>query len=176
MAGDSGRRLLPEERDRIIELKLSRVPVRAIAAQVGTTTATVQKVWKKHLADNAKARAGRLESERSEVLLRLDQVAADARRGFEKAMENADFGAAARFLAEERQAIGQRAKSTGLDVQKIDVSGQVDLRAITWVEELAAPVEGIAQYSKPAIENTHVPLSLPGVEDAEIVEAELVEP
>ena len=39
------KRLTPEERDRIVELKLNRVPVRTIAEQVGCQPKTVQATW-----------------------------------------------------------------------------------------------------------------------------------
>ena len=51
------RRLTPDERDRIVEMRLRGVPVRTVAAEIDTTTKTVQRVWSAYLDETAQERA-----------------------------------------------------------------------------------------------------------------------
>jgi hypothetical protein len=131
-----GKRLTPEERERIIEMKLNRVPVRAIAAQIGATTRTVQETWRKWIEATAAERAGRLESTREELIQRHDRIATDARVGVLRARRDADSAAEARFLAEERAALREIARLTGSDApQRLDHSGDVGFTVLRIVED-----------------------------------------
>lgn len=145
--GSKGRRLTPEERDQIIQLRLNRVPVRTVAEQMECTTKTVVEVWKKFWAEESVRRADQLENERSLQMGRMDQIASDARRSYVTAMREKDFGAAARFLAEERMALAQLQRVSGLEHVKVEHTGNVAITAVTWEERIIA-----AEPTKPAIE------------------------
>lgn len=130
-------RLSPDQRDRIVEMRLDRVPVRTIAKEVGCTPRTVMLWWKKWLAEVSEERRAELEGARTEALARLDKVAEDARKGALRARSNDDPAAEARFLNIEQQAIMSAAKLEGLDVQKVEHSGAVGIMSVTIVEEVA---------------------------------------
>jgi transposase-like protein len=110
------KRLTPDEKERIIELKLNRVSVRTIAEDVGTTTRTVQETWKRWLRDTSTERAAALEEARTEAVARLDRIATDARHGAIRARRDGDDGAVARYLDSEQRAIVAAAKLEGLDL------------------------------------------------------------
>ncbi len=118
------KRLTPEERDRIVDLRLNRVSVRQTAAEVGCQTKTVQRVWHAWLAETAAERAETLELAREELIQRHQRVATDARLGAIRARRDGDLSAEARFLAEDRQALREIARLQGLDgPQRVEVSG-----------------------------------------------------
>lgn len=109
-----------DEIERIVELKLDRVPVRQIAADVGCDKATVQLHWSRWVEDTRPERREPLEQKRAEVIARLDSVATMARRGAVRArtggMDEADAARAeAKFLAEERQALRMLSQVAGYD-------------------------------------------------------------
>lgn len=123
MASDR-KRLTPEERDRIIELKLDRVPVREIAEVIDCTVTTVQRAWHQWLDSTAKERASHLERIRQELIQRQQRIASDARRGAARARAAGSAGDETRFLAEERAALREIARLAGSDAPtKIEQSG-----------------------------------------------------
>jgi transposase-like protein len=118
------KRLTPDERDRIVELKLNRVPVRAIAEQVGTTTTTVQKTWNVYIKETASERAEKMAETREELILRQERIATDARHGAMRARRDENPSAETRYLAEERAALREIARLTGSDAPtKIEQTG-----------------------------------------------------
>jgi hypothetical protein len=132
----SSKRLTPDESARLIEMKLDRVPVLRIAEELGCSTATVQTRWNKWLEDQEKELGEKARRHHQLVLERLDKVAADARAGHRLALNMVgrdddgneylapDLSAAARFLAEERQAMKEYARLAGMDhAQRLEVSG-----------------------------------------------------
>lgn len=119
-----GKRLSPDERDRIIELRLNRVPVRQVAAELGCHTRTVTRAWHSWLAETAEERAAVLELQREELIQRHERVATDARIGLQRARRDGDLAAEARFLAEDRQALREIARIQGLDApQRLELAG-----------------------------------------------------
>lgn len=118
------KRLTPDERDRIIELKLDRVPVRDIAELVGCTVTTVQRTWHGWLSETAEERAEALAKTREELVQRQERIAIDARRGAARAKAAGKAGDEVKFLAEERAALREIARLTGSDAPtKIEQSG-----------------------------------------------------
>lgn len=139
------KRLTPDERDAIIELKLNRVPVREIASKVGCQTRTVQLTWKAWLAETSAERNEQLESIREELIQRQDRIAAEARRGALRAKVADDAAAEARYLAEERAALREVARLTGADAPtKVEHSGGVDLDTSDAKARLLERLEQIA--------------------------------
>lgn len=138
------KRLTEDEVDQIIELKMNRVPVRAIAARVGCTPKTVQRRWDQFVTESRARRAEQHDSELEELILRQDQIAADARRLLIRARQDNDHQASARFLAEERQALREKARLQGLDAAaKIEHSGTVEIASPK--DALAAALDLLAE-------------------------------
>lgn len=141
MSGNTRRRLTPDERDRIIEMRLNRVPVRKVAELIGCQSKTVQLTWKKWLAETAAERAEALEETREELIQRMEQIATDARVGAQTANSVADQSAEVRFLAEERAALREIARLTGSDAPvKIEHTGEVAIAASP-IERLTAALD-----------------------------------
>lgn len=135
----SARRLTLEEIDRIVELKLNQVPVRAIATEVGVAANTVVDHWHKWLDATTEDRREQLERHRSATIARLDHVAVNARRGAIRARTSSGLSeddrarAEVRYLAEERQALRALSTVAGFDAP-IRVTGSFT----TMTEEEAA--------------------------------------
>jgi transposase-like protein len=118
------KRLTPDERERIVELKLNRVPVRKIAEEVGTTTTSVQRVWNSYITATAAERSSRLSETREELVQRHERIATDARYGAMRARRDGNAVAEARYLGEERAALREVARLTGADAPtKIESDG-----------------------------------------------------
>ena len=144
------KRLTPEERDQIIELKLDRVSVRNIAVMVKTSTRTVQQVWNKWLRDTAAERAAALEESRTEAIARLDRIATDARHGALRARSDGDDAAVARYLDTEQRALVAAAKLEGLDLPtRIEHSG-IDGGPIEVTDPKAELLARLARLEPPA--------------------------
>jgi transposase-like protein len=171
------KRLTPEERDRIIELKLNRVPVRTIAEQVGCQPKTVQATWTRWLAETAAERAESLEAVREEMIQRQQRVSTDARVGAIRARNADDFSAEARFLAEDRQALREIARLQGLDgAQRVELTGadggairvEADVEGDLTVEEVD-PVAKVGAFLDALADVGLIPLAAeedPGDPDA----------
>lgn len=104
------KKLTPDEEDQIVELKLQRVPVRAIAQEVGCATLTVQRCWNRYLAQRVKERMGETATQVEQILAQLEKNATDSRRMFQRSVEDADSAAATRYLEAERKALTELAK------------------------------------------------------------------
>lgn len=98
------RRLTPEEREQIIELRLRCVPIRKVAEKVGCTPNTVTKVYRKHIEARSKERHAALELSLEEAVTRLERTANDARRSFQNATVAGDENAP-RWLEVERKTL-----------------------------------------------------------------------
>lgn len=156
------RRLTPDERDRIVEMRLRGVPVRTVAAEIDTTTKTVQRVWSAYLDETAQERAEATERTRSELIARQDRIARDAHRRYEAAVADATTAAepkdAAAFqrvalaaLAEERQALREIERLTGAAAPtRTEVTGRdggpIELEGPK--ERLAALLSNLAEVTQ----------------------------
>jgi transposase-like protein len=139
------KRLTPDEKDRIIELRLNRVPVRTVAEQISCQTKTVTETWKRWLRETAAERAAELEATREELIQRQDRIAADARIGVLRARRDNDTISEARFLSEERAALREVARLTGADAPaRIEHSGTVTVDTTPVKEELLARLARLA--------------------------------
>lgn len=133
----SGRRLTPDEKERIVEMRLRGTPVREVANAIPTTTRTVVSTFKEWRIERAAEFAAEVEPIRASTIARLERIADDARRAYDTAEKDADR---ARYLAEERQALAVLAKLSGFEAPtKVEHSGTigVDVAAMT-DEELRA--------------------------------------
>lgn len=98
-------RVREEQRQRIVELRLAHVPVRTVAKEVGVALATVVEVYKQWLTDEASSVSSSMSERAAETIARLEQNAADARRGVVKARADGDHAAVARYLAVEARTL-----------------------------------------------------------------------
>lgn len=118
----SQRRLTDEERDRIVELRMARVPVRTIAGEIPCAVNTVTAVYQQWLDETSEERRAQLERNRSDTIARLDFNAAEARRALLRLRHDGArlppdvrARAEARLLAEERHALRALSKVAGYD-------------------------------------------------------------
>ena len=125
------RRLTPDERERIVTLRLSGVSIREVAKQIPTTTATVQAVFRAYMEERSAQFASEVELERAKILSRLERIANDA--AF-LALSAEKEGDRTRAMAEERQALAQMAKLLGIDVQRVEHSGEAGFTVLRIVE------------------------------------------
>lgn len=130
-----GRRLTPEEKEQIVELRLRGMSVRKVADAIPTTTSTVQREFKKYLRARADEFREETDPIRAHLIERLFRIANDAAR----AAKDADDGLRSRYLAEERQALAQVAKFFEGPIQ-IEHSGDLGYTVVRIVEE--RPGEG----------------------------------
>ena len=133
----SGRRLTPEEQERIIALRLSGVAVRQVATEIPTTTKTVVDTFKRYLGERAVEFAAETDQERAKILSRLERIADSAAHLAQHAEKEGDR---ARAMGEERQALAAMAKLLGLEVQKVEHSGDTGFTVLRIVEQV--DVEG----------------------------------
>jgi hypothetical protein len=113
--------ITPEQLDRIIALRLSGVSVRKTAAEVEVWPSTVQVRWTEYVESLREERAAFIELERTEAVARFERAAEESWRAWERSVtaDRPDV----RFLAEWRQAMAQAAKLSGLDVQRVEHTG-----------------------------------------------------
>ncbi len=93
--------MTPEEKERIIEMRLAGVPVRQVAAEIPTTTKTVVNVFKAYCLERAREFREQAESNAAHIIERLWRIANDAA----KAGAKADDATKLKCLAEERAAL-----------------------------------------------------------------------
>lgn len=105
--------LSPADRDRIIDLRLNRVPIRAICAEMDLPTPTVADVWQEWLEESAAKRSESVATVRAEAIARLERIATDARIGAASARKAGLASIAARCLGIERAAVMDAAKLDG---------------------------------------------------------------
>ena len=142
-----------EKQDRIVELKLARIPTRTIAEQVGVAPNTVTKYWHDYLGSIDGDRKAAHDRKQAEMIARLDSVAAEARRDLvrveaSKTMtDDEKHRARARHRSEERQALRQLAQIAGWEAP-IRVQAQVGVETMS--EEKAREImERYERQSKP---------------------------
>ena len=136
--GPGRRRLTPDERELIIELRLNRVPVREVARRLDCANATVVKVWKKYLAERSTVRNAEFEVLLEETMARMEKNASDARWGSLEAVGGESKGEAIRFLEAERKALTELTRlhaallvNRGVDVKSSSEELEATLRSLS---------------------------------------------
>lgn len=129
-------RVSPEEEQQIIQMKLARVSHGQICTELNRNPRTIQRVWNKHLDRIAKEKAGQNERSRIEALQRLDQIAVDARHGAIRARQEKKANDERQWLQLEEKTIMEMARLEGLQVNKVEVSGQVGVVAVHITERV----------------------------------------
>ena len=132
--------LTPEQRQTIIDHRLNGVPVRAVVQLTGHASKTVVNVFRDYLTETANERREELEQIRAGLVERHERAAFIARTQGDKARDDGDTAAHARYLREERDSLREVARLTGADLPvKVEVSGTVDVN-------VADPRERLAEY------------------------------
>jgi DNA-binding NarL/FixJ family response regulator len=117
---DRSRRLTPDEIDRIIELRLRGVSVRNVAAELDTTTRTVQTHWTRYRQKDAVDRVKKLDAIRAGYAAQQEELADAATLD---ALESTDPSERARAIDAATKARMSAAKLQGLDVQRVEHTG-----------------------------------------------------
>jgi IS30 family transposase len=115
MAEGSGRRLTEEEEERIVELRMERVPVRTVAQEIGCQPNTVTSCMKRYHKTRAAELSSDLDERRAELVDRQTRIAIDARQGAQQARKFNDASAHQGYLAQERQTLKEIAHLLGLE-------------------------------------------------------------
>jgi transposase-like protein len=119
----SSRRLTPEERERIVEMRLAGVSVRQVAAEVGTSTKTVVATTKAHLRERAAAFSEKTDATVARLVSRHLAAADAAALAAEQALAADDASSAARMWAEERARLVEVGKLLGHYTEKVEQTG-----------------------------------------------------
>jgi hypothetical protein len=99
------RRIDDEQKAKIVELRLQRLPVRSVAKEVGVSVSTVDQVYKAWLAEESPGAVGGMRDLNNETRARMDLLATECRTGAVKARSTQNHAAAARYLAVELAAL-----------------------------------------------------------------------
>lgn len=127
----SARRLTPEEKEKIIALRLAGVPVRAVAIQVNTSTKSVVATTKAFLAERAQAFSAKTDATLNKLITRHLSAADEAAVSAERAQELDDHATATKYLAEERARLQEVAKLSGLYIERVEQTGGFTVLTIT---------------------------------------------
>ena len=120
---NSAKRLTPAEREKIISLRLSGVPIRTVALQVGTSTKSVMAVTKAFLAERAQAFSAKTDATLNKLIERHLAAADSAAFLAERSQELEDHASATKYLAEERARLAEVAKLSGLYIERVEQTG-----------------------------------------------------
>ena len=115
MPEGSGRRLTEEEEERIVELRMERVPVRTVAQEIGCQPNTITACMKRYHKSRAAELSNNLDELRAELVDRQTKIAVDARQGAQQARKFNDTAAHRAYLAEERATLKEIARLAGLE-------------------------------------------------------------
>jgi transposase-like protein len=141
--------LTPEERHRIVHLRLDGMTVRAVAEETGHAPNTVTKAWRLHMAESASVRREDIDAQREEIAQRLEMAAHEAREAGEEARKARDWAGHVRYLREEREALRVVARLTGIDRPLAPPSSAVSLQDhVDARERLAEYVQSIAEQAQ----------------------------
>ncbi len=147
----NNRRLTPDQKETIVELRLRSIPVRTVAEQAGVAVNTVTKVYREYLRARAEEDPAGLELRRRERIAQLDTQADDAARAIVTALRRGQYTAASNLMSERRQAIAQAARLEGTDQPtKIELSGRLEVEDVSSMtnEQLAAAIEELDRQIK----------------------------
>ena len=115
MPEGSGRRLTEEEEERIVELRMERVPVRTVAQEIGCQTNTITACMRRYHKSRAAELSTSLDEFRAELIDRQVKIATDCRQGAQQARKFNDAAAHRGYLAEERATLKEIARLLGLE-------------------------------------------------------------
>lgn len=130
-------RISQDKVDAIVRARLAGRPLRDIASEVGVAYNTARRAWDLWLDETAQRYTEELDRERARIIARLSRIADDAARAADMAEKDADR---ARFMAEERQALAQLGRILGIEVAKVEHSGD-GFTVVRIVEERPTEVE-----------------------------------
>lgn len=126
----SSRRLTPEERERIIEMRLAGVPVRQVSAEVQVSTKTVVAVTKAYLRERSAAFSAKTDATLAKLVTRHLAAADAAALSAEQALARGDDPTAAKMWAEERARLVEVGKLAGLYTERVEQTSAVTVLRI----------------------------------------------
>lgn len=132
------RRLTPDEKERIIEMRLAGVSVRTVAAAVDTSTRTVVDTFKKYCKARAEEFREQADPVRAHIIERLFRIANDAAKAGSTARDSGEMMLHSKYLAEERAALVALGKWFEGPV-RIEHSGDTGFTVVRIIEEIAQP-------------------------------------
>jgi len=142
-------RLTADERAKIVELWLERVPVRDIAEKVGRNKNTVVNVTQQFREERRRELQDHLADLHTRHVAQVERNAQDARRAFGEAYEIGELGPAAAFLRQELAALERAAKLLGTDQPtKLEHSGVVQTNEASALEKLAETLNSMAEKTE----------------------------
>ena len=103
-------RLTNDDRDRIIELKLNRWPVRDIAKEQRTSPRTIKTVWDDYLAKRQAEREANLALTHIEAVERLEFISDEFHRLYLKARTYGNIALAGKLLGQQAATVRDTAK------------------------------------------------------------------
>ena len=119
MPEGSGRRLTEEEEERIVELRLERVPVRSVAQEIGCQPNTVTECMKRYHKTRAAELGSTLDEVRAELVDRQTRIAIAARQGAQPARKFNDATAQQGDLTQERASLKEIARLMGIEAAPV---------------------------------------------------------
>lgn len=130
--------LTTEERQKVVDLRIAGMTIRAIAEQTSHAPQTVQRVWRHYLAERAQDRRDEVEAHHQEMIERYVAQAQEAREEALLCRQERDRAGHRAYLREEREALREVARLTGLDAPvQVHLSGHVDVNVAEDRDRLA---------------------------------------
>jgi hypothetical protein len=134
-----GNVLTPEQRQAIVDHRLNGVPVAAVIQMTGHARQTVINVFRDYMSEHADEHRAEIEQVRVMLVARHERAAFTARVEGERAKQDGDTPAHARYLREERESLREIARLTGAEsAVKLDVSGEITVNVQQEREALKA--------------------------------------
>ena len=133
MASQGKPQLTPDQRTEIVRLRLEGHNETQVARMVGCARDSVRRWWHAYLEETGQDRRTHLERWQTELAVRQMGVADRARETFRALTQGdmPDWSTARGYLAEERQALREAARVTGLDVVTLHAVAETPLAAAT---------------------------------------------
>lgn len=103
-------RLTDDDRDRIIELKLNRWPVRDIAKEQRTSPRTIKTVWDDYLTGRQAERDANVVLKHIEAVERLEFISDEFHRLYLKARADGNLALAGKLLSQQATTVRDTAK------------------------------------------------------------------
>jgi hypothetical protein len=138
--------LTTDQRQKIVDLRLAGITIRTVAEETDHAPQTVQRVWREYLAGRAQDRRDEIEAHHQELIERFVTQAQEAREEALLCRREGDRVGHRAYLREEREALREVVKLTGLDAPlRVDVSGQVNVTVSDDREALKARLVALCQ-------------------------------
>lgn len=138
--------LTTDERQEIVDLRIAGLSIRTVAERTDHAPQTVQRVWRSYLAERSQDRRDEIEAHHQEVIERYTAQAQEAREEALMCRKEGDRAGHRAYLREEREALREVVRLTGLDQPlRVEVSGSLDVNVTEEREALKARLVAMCQ-------------------------------